>query len=120
MSSAPPPPPYANEKPMNYPQAPPPPPVAFQPVPVVQQVYVGAPITIMGDYPMQCTCPHCGRQIVTRTEKKNGLLAWLICGGFFIFGLWICCFIPFCVDSCKDTEHYCPNCSALLGANKKL
>ncbi|CAF0917387.1 unnamed protein product [Adineta ricciae] len=119
MSSAPPP-PYAYEKPTNYQQAPPPQSVPVQPMTMIQPVYIGAPIQVVGDYPMQCTCPHCARQIVTRTEKKNGLLVWLICGGLVLFGFWLCCCIPFCVDSCKDTEHYCPNCSAVLGVNKKL
>ncbi|CAF3716715.1 unnamed protein product [Rotaria sp. Silwood1] len=109
MSSESAPPPYTSEKQVNYQQAPPPP-----PIPMAQPIYVGAPIVIVGDYPMQCTCPHCGRQIVTRTEKKSGLLAWIICAVLFLFGLWLCCFIPFCVDGCKDTEHYCPSCGVML------
>lgn len=78
-------------------------PVYFQqgPVGLTAPTYLGTPITILGDYPMQCTCPHCGRQIITRIEKDSGVLAWLICAALFIFGLWICCFIPFCVDQCK-------------------
>ena len=73
-----------------------------QPVTMVQPVYVAAaPVIFFGDYPVQCKCPNCGQQIVTRTEKKIGLLAWLICGILCLFILWICAFIPFCVDSCK-------------------
>jgi hypothetical protein len=68
---------------------------------MAQPVYVGAPLVIVGDYPIQCTCPQCRRQIVTRVERKVGLLAWLIFGGLFVFGLWLCCCIPFCVDGCK-------------------
>ena len=79
-----------------YPQ--PAPPLAM---PLAQPIYVGAPVVIAGDYPIQCTCPQCAKSIVTRTQKNSGLLAWLICGGLFIFGMWICCFIPFCVDACK-------------------
>lgn len=82
---------------MHHQQQPPP----VQPMPMVQPVYVAGPVVITGDYPIQCTCPQCGRQIVTRTEKKNGLLAWIICGALFFFGFWLCCCIPFCVDACK-------------------
>jgi hypothetical protein len=70
-------------------------------MPMAQPVYVGPSVVIAGDYPIQCTCPRCGKPIVTRTQKNSGLLAWLICGGLFLFGFWICCFIPFCVDACK-------------------
>jgi len=64
------------------------------------QPYMGAPM-MFGDYPAQCTCPQCGKQVVTRVEKKAGLLAWLICGILFFTFMWFCCFIPFCVDACK-------------------
>jgi len=82
---------------MNYQQMPPQPP----PVAMVQPVFITGTPVILGDYPMQFTCPHCARQIVTRTEKKSGLFAWAICGGLTLIGFWLCCCIPFCVDACK-------------------
>ncbi|CAF0855164.1 unnamed protein product [Adineta steineri] len=86
-----------------------------QPQPIMYQLPI-----IVGEYPVQCTCPQCKAQIVTRTEKKVGLFAWLLCGIMVLIAFWICCFIPFCVDACKDTEHYCPSCNTLIGAHKKL
>lgn len=74
---------------------------------VVQPVIVAAPMPIVGDYPVPCTCSHCGKQVVTRTEKKNGLLTWLICGGLVLIGFWLCCCIPFCVDACKVRLSLC-------------
>ena len=71
------------------------------PPPMAQPVYVGTPFVAVGENPTQCTCPSCGNRIVTRTEKKAGLLAWLLCAIMFFTVLWICCFIPFCVDACK-------------------
>ncbi|CAF1378555.1 unnamed protein product [Adineta steineri] len=114
MSSVPP--PYAGGQSMNYQQVPPP----VQPIYGTQTVSMGVPVVILGNYPMQCTCAQCRRQIVTRTEKKIGLLTWLLFGGLLFIGFWPCACIPFCVDECKDTAHYCPSCSALLGVGKKI
>ncbi|CAF1187357.1 unnamed protein product [Rotaria sp. Silwood1] len=91
-----------------------------QPPQMSQPVYVGSPVIIVGEYPTQCTCPQCGKQIVTRTQKKSGMLAWIICAVLFFTLLWLCCWIPFCVDACKDTQHYCPNCGTLLGVKKQI
>jgi hypothetical protein len=68
---------------------------------MAQPVFISSPLLHFSEYPVQCTCPACRAQIVTRTEKKVGILAWLICAGLAFFGMWVCCFIPFCVDACK-------------------
>ena len=65
-------------------------------------MYAATPMLIPGEFPMQCTCPNCKQQIVTRTEKQNGLLTWLLVGGLCLIGCWLgCCLIPLCVDACK-------------------
>ncbi|CAF1192844.1 unnamed protein product [Adineta steineri] len=76
---------------------------------------------IYGDLPIQCICPHCQQSIVTRIERQTGLVSWLVCGGILLLGGWFgCCLIPFCIDSLKDTEHYCPNCAVLLGTRRRM
>ena len=54
------------------------------------------------DHPTVCVCPHCHQSIVTRIEKTNGSMVWLVSGTLcalgFAFG---CCLIPFFVDDIK-------------------
>jgi lipopolysaccharide-induced tumor necrosis factor-alpha factor len=67
--------------------------------PLGTHMIITAPGVLYGDVPIQCTCPNCYQPIVTRVEKKTGLLTWLICGGIVLVGGWLgCCLIPFCVD----------------------
>ncbi|CAF1283821.1 unnamed protein product [Rotaria sordida] len=89
--------------------------------PIGTSMLIATQSLMFGDMPVQCTCPHCYQIIVTRVEKREGLLPWLICGGILLMGGWLgCCLIPFCIDSLKDTEHYCPHCAALLGSQRRL
>ncbi|KAG9477116.1 lITAF domain-containing protein [Eleutherodactylus coqui] len=77
--------------------------------------------TSFGDTPVSCTCPACHQNVVSRVEYQVGLLTWLIFGMLLFFGCWLgCCLIPFCVDSCKDVDHFCPNCNHHLAKYKRL
>jgi lipopolysaccharide-induced tumor necrosis factor-alpha factor len=74
-----------------------------------------------GFVPMRTTCPHCHSEITTAVEYEVGNYAWMICGIITLIGLFLafcvllgCCFIPFCMESCKDAVHICPNCRQTL------
>ncbi|KAM3916558.1 LITAF domain-containing protein-like isoform 1-T2 [Leptodactylus fuscus] len=86
--------------------------------PVTTTVVMGTSFT---DTPASCTCPVCRQNVVSRIEYNTGLLTWLIFGILLLIGCWLgCCLIPFCVDGCKDVDHYCPNCNHHLSKYKRL
>uniref|UniRef100_A0A8C5QY38 LITAF domain-containing protein n=1 Tax=Leptobrachium leishanense TaxID=445787 RepID=A0A8C5QY38_9ANUR len=114
-------PPYKNEMGGNYPPPPYGMPQPSAPVflaPVVSHTTV---IYNFQDTPAATTCPACRQSIITRIVYNIGLLTWLIFGILLLFGCWLgCCLIPFCVDSCKDVDHFCPNCNHHLYKFKRL
>ncbi|XP_037113257.1 lipopolysaccharide-induced tumor necrosis factor-alpha factor homolog [Syngnathus acus] len=72
------------------------------------------------DSPGQTICPHCRQTVVTHVEYKPGLMAWVICGTLAFFGCFLCCWIPFVVDACKDVVHHCPNCHTQICIRKRI
>ncbi|CAD6190580.1 unnamed protein product [Caenorhabditis auriculariae] len=90
----------------------------YTPQPQITTIIVGT--VPLGSAPMRMQCPHCQQQIITQTEMKSGLLAWLLCGGLVLFGCWLCCCIPFCINACQDMHHSCPNCRRYIGTYRRI
>ncbi|KAM4698198.1 lITAF domain-containing protein [Rhinophrynus dorsalis] len=105
-----------------------PPPPAYssgiQPQPAVIVAPVSSTVIVGGalhDSPAATVCPSCRQNIVTRVEYNSGLLTWLLFVLLLLFGCWLgCCLIPFCVDGCKDVDHFCPNCNNHIYKYKRL
>uniref|UniRef100_A0A3Q4I4U8 LITAF domain-containing protein n=1 Tax=Neolamprologus brichardi TaxID=32507 RepID=A0A3Q4I4U8_NEOBR len=70
--------------------------------------------------PGQMLCPYCHTNVVTRIEYKIGTYTWLVCGLLAVFLCWPCCFIPFCVNDCKDVEHSCPSCNGIIHVHRRM
>lgn len=84
------------------------------PVTIVQQVIVGD----LGKEPRRMNCPHCHAEICTRVKYREGAtthIAALLC---CIIGGLLCCWIPYCIDDCKDAVHECPNCNMQIGSSR--
>ncbi|XP_064816959.1 lipopolysaccharide-induced tumor necrosis factor-alpha factor homolog isoform X3 [Oncorhynchus masou masou] len=84
---------------------------------VTQVVVIQQPL--LRDVPGQMTCPYCQVLVLTEATHTPGLAAWLVFGVLCCFMCWPCSWIPFCVDSCKDVEHRCPNCRRVIYIHKR-
>eukprot|EP00112_Aurelia_sp_Birch-Aquarium-sp1_P025553 Seg855.5 transcript_id=Seg855.5/GoldUCD/mRNA.D3Y31 product="Lipopolysaccharide-induced tumor necrosis factor-alpha factor" protein_id=Seg855.5/GoldUCD/D3Y31 len=75
---------------------------------------------VFHEFPVTMICPSCKAQIVTAVTYEPGTFAYMLFFLMCIFGFWICCFFPFCIDSCKDSIHSCPNCRSQLGVFRRM
>ena len=66
--------------------------------------------------PVQISCPNCGKDCVTKCEGSINMMAWILCIVLCCVGCNLgCCLIPFCLDSCKNFKHTCPQCNNVVG-----
>lgn len=67
-----------------------------------------------GPDPAQITCPSCGQVIVTKIDYESSTKTHLMAGLLCLL-VWPCFWLPYVIESCKNANHYCTNCSAYLG-----
>lgn len=105
----------------SYPHPPPPPPYdanANVIPPIHQQpTYVHTIVTApnVGPDPASITCPSCQKHVITRLDFESSTKTHIMAGLLCLFICWPCFWIPYVIDSCKNANHYCPNCGAYIG-----
>lgn len=82
-----------------------------------QATYVHTIVTApqVGPDPASITCPSCQKHIVTRLDYETSTKTHIFAGLLCLFICWPCFWIPYVIDSCKNANHYCPNCGAYIG-----
>ncbi|CAH2094602.1 unnamed protein product [Euphydryas editha] len=77
----------------------------------------------VGTEPTTVTCYNCGKVVTTRVTYTTAWHTHLVAGSICVITMVcsLCCLglIPYCFDTFKDAEHYCPNCSTFIGKSNK-
>lgn len=88
----------------------------------------GVPIGVVlppavGTEPTTITCYNCGKVVTTRVTYTTAWHTHLVAGSVCVITMFcsLCCLglVPYCFDTFKDAEHYCPNCNTFVGKSNK-
>lgn len=102
--------------PSSAPPGPPPPGFFIPPGPtqtVHHVVQVGRPP--VGPLPTSLVCPSCHQPVQTRLEYHPTAKTHLACLILCLLQCYLCCLLPYCMATCQNGDHYCPNCDAFIG-----
>ncbi|KAH3764872.1 lipopolysaccharide-induced tumor necrosis factor-alpha factor [Pelomyxa schiedti] len=72
------------------------------------------------DIPVKIQCQHCNEVGTTKLHYNTGLFTWVVAGVICLFAPLGCCFIPFCLEDCKDVEHHCHSCHKHVGTYQRM
>ncbi|KAF9801289.1 hypothetical protein SFRURICE_000383 [Spodoptera frugiperda] len=77
----------------------------------------------VGTEPTTITCFNCGKVVTTRVTYTTAWHTHLVAGSVCVITMIcsLCCLglVPYCFDTFKDAEHYCPNCNTFIGKSSK-
>lgn len=73
----------------------------------------------VGPDPTTLMCPSCRATIVTRLEYETTTRTHVCAAILCLFICWPCVCIPYCSTSCRDANHYCPNCGSYIRTYRK-
>ncbi|XP_055917052.1 lipopolysaccharide-induced tumor necrosis factor-alpha factor homolog isoform X1 [Eupeodes corollae] len=75
-------------------------------------VHYNAPV---GPVSSRVICPSCRADVHTKLQHEPTTQTHLMALCLFCFLCWPCVCLPYCMDSCQNANHYCPNCNAFIG-----
>ncbi|KAG8227659.1 hypothetical protein J437_LFUL007855 [Ladona fulva] len=87
--------------------------------PATQAPIYQGPGAALGPTPVNMVCPSCHANITSKLSPVNSTKTHMIALVMCLCGLWPCCLIPYCVDTCRNSNHNCPVCNAYLGQYKR-
>ena len=71
---------------------------------------------VFGPNPQHCVCPHCRKDMRTKTSRYPSVMCWVVFFLLIIFGCWLgCCLIPFCIPAFYAATHRCSHCGKVIG-----
>ncbi|CRL20936.1 LPS-induced tumor necrosis factor alpha factor [Penicillium camemberti] len=76
-------------------------------VPVALRVI---PLAQLGEEPGRICCPFCFHEVQTRVNKESTSATNMAAVCCCLFGGICCAFLPFCMEMCHDSHHFCTNC----------
>ncbi|XP_055854589.1 lipopolysaccharide-induced tumor necrosis factor-alpha factor homolog isoform X2 [Episyrphus balteatus] len=82
---------------------------------ITQQPIVAGPYVPIAQSPSRLNCPNCHADVLTNVKYEPNTQTHLIALCLCLFVCWPCVCLPYCMDSCQNANHYCPNCNAFIG-----
>ncbi|XP_053962590.1 lipopolysaccharide-induced tumor necrosis factor-alpha factor-like isoform X3 [Anastrepha ludens] len=94
---------------------PPPPPIPSHTETVIIQTSHPMLVPVSSE-PTRIVCPSCHAQVLTTVKHqvttRTHVWALILC----LICCWPCVCVPYCMNSCQNANHYCPNCNAFIGS----
>ncbi|KAL2728878.1 lipopolysaccharide-induced tumor necrosis factor-alpha factor [Vespula squamosa] len=90
----------------------PPPPYHIQPPPVPPHRNI---VISFGTNSQLMVCSYCGIRVSTEVKSEASIKTHSIALFLCLIGACFCAPIPYCIDSCLISKHYCPVCKSFLG-----
>ncbi|XP_067634286.1 LITAF domain-containing protein-like [Eurosta solidaginis] len=80
-----------------------------------QVVLIARSPMIFGSIPLDLLCPYCHNYTRTRLRSQPSSRTHLVALFLCLFQMYCCVCLPYCIDNCMDTVHYCGLCDQYLG-----
>ncbi|XP_017490198.1 PREDICTED: lipopolysaccharide-induced tumor necrosis factor-alpha factor homolog [Rhagoletis zephyria] len=83
-----------------------------EPIPTYTTIYTN-PNPPVGPKSTKLRCPQCKCMVETKVRHRSTTKTHLAC--LLLSWSCICCCLPYCMDTCRNANHFCPMCGTFLG-----